>query len=196
MADSSQNDVFEKQKKDFAEVVDFGLRVSLKLNGELATEQSQLASKVHTKMCVTGSSIQHLFGAPLKDHSAIIALCRMLMEASTLYFYLMESVEADEWTARCLCLKLHDTTNRIKFLRAHKSADQYSDLQAGRNQLISELKAATYFQSLEQQQQDRILTGDQFYLRGINHAARAAGWALTSFYPSIVIFLLMLIHRQ
>jgi hypothetical protein len=52
--DRSLDEAFENQKKDFAEVVDFGLRVSLRLNGEPATEQSKLASIVHTKMCVTG----------------------------------------------------------------------------------------------------------------------------------------------
>jgi hypothetical protein len=36
----------------FGAIVDFGMRISLALNGQPASEQSALASILHTKMCI------------------------------------------------------------------------------------------------------------------------------------------------
>jgi hypothetical protein len=69
-------------KESFGKVVDFGMRVSLELNGKPATDQSALASVLHTKMCINGTTILHTLKAALTDHSAVIALCRMLMDAA------------------------------------------------------------------------------------------------------------------
>jgi len=181
VTENSLDEMFEDEKKSFGGVVDFALRISLKLNGEPANEQSELYSIVQTKMSVTGASIEHLFSAPLKDHSAVIALCRMIMEAMTLFFYLKETVSEDEWAARYLCLKLHDTTNRIKLMRGHQSADQYADLELGKNELTTELRKNVFFCSLEKEQQSRVETGEHFFLGGMNRAARAAGWDFKKF---------------
>jgi hypothetical protein len=101
-----ENELFESAVKSFCRAVDFGIRVSDRLRGERTTEARELASIVHMKMCANGASIEHLFSAPLADHSAIIALCRMLMEAMTLFFYLIEPIETDEWECRKLCIRL------------------------------------------------------------------------------------------
>jgi hypothetical protein len=174
-------DAFENQTNDFEEVVDFSFRVSLKLNGLPATEQSALASIVHTKMCITSASVVHMFTAPLFDHSAIVALCRMLMEAMTFYFYLAEDVEPDEWKTRHLCLKIHDTVNRIKLMRGFQSVDQYADLLMGRDELVGELEKEAFFISLQKDRQTRLLSGDHFYLKGMNAAAKKAGWNFRKF---------------
>src|SRR5258708_6249509 len=132
------DDRLKGARESFHRVVDFSLRVSLYLHGEAATGQSELASMVHTKMCVNGASIEHMLDARLKDHSAVIALCRMMMEASVLYLYLMEPVEIEEWRCRHLCLKLHDTTNRIKLMRGFQDAGKHADLRQGREELQKE----------------------------------------------------------
>jgi hypothetical protein len=80
----------------FGAIVDFGMRISLALNGQPASEQSALASILHTKMCINCTTLQHIFKASLTDHSSVIALCRMLMEGAIFYQYLMQPVEADE----------------------------------------------------------------------------------------------------
>lgn len=102
------NAALENERKDFHRATDFSLRVSSELHGEPTTDAGQLGSFVHAKMCANAVSTEHLFTSPLADHSAIIALCRMIMEAMTLYFYLTKQVSADEWGCRRLVLRLHD----------------------------------------------------------------------------------------
>jgi hypothetical protein len=105
----------------------------------------------------------------------------MVMEAATLFFYLKEPVSEDEWAARYLCLKLHDTTNRIKLMRGHQSADQYADLEVGKEELMGELRKNAHFCSMTKEQQSRIETGDHFFLCGMNKAATSAGWDFKKF---------------
>jgi hypothetical protein len=127
--------------ESFHKVVDFSMRVSLELSGTPATTQTELSSFVHTKKCINGTSIEHMLNAALKDHSAVIALCRMIMEASVLFMYLQETVTEEEWACRHLCLKLHDTVNRIKLFRGFQTAGKHADLRKGREELTTELQA-------------------------------------------------------
>jgi hypothetical protein len=127
--------------ESFHKVVDFSMRVSLELSGTPATTQTELSSFVHTKMCINGTTIEHMLNAALKDHSAVIALCRMIMEASVLFMYLQETVTEEEWACRHLCLKLHDTVNRIKLFRGFQTAGKHADLRKGREELTTELQA-------------------------------------------------------
>jgi hypothetical protein len=166
----------DKERKDFHRATDFSLRVSGALHGEPTTDAGQLGSFVHAKMCANAVSTEHLFSSPLADHSAIIALCRMIMEAMTLYFYLTKSVAADEWECRRLVLKLHDTVNRIKLMRGFQSENEYADLISGRAKLEGELRENSFFKSLQAEQQDRLLTGEHFYVGGVQRAAKDAGW--------------------
>jgi Family of unknown function (DUF5677) len=170
-------DFLKPARESFHRAIDFGLRVSVALNGKPATEQSELASIVQTKMCVTGASIEHMFTAALADHSAIIALCRMVMDACTLYFYLMEKVQADEWECRYTCLKLHDTSNRIRLMRGFQSENEYADLIQGRDELKKNLEANAYFKTLTLERATALLTGEHFYVRGLSTAAeKCVGW--------------------
>jgi hypothetical protein len=166
----------EMERKDFHRAIDFSLRVYAALHGEPTTDAGQLGSFVHAKMCANAVSAEHLFTSPLADHSAIIALCRMIMEAMTLYFYLTKQVPAEEWECRKLVLKLHDTVNRIKLMRGFQSKNEYSDLINGRATLEAELRQNSFFQTLQSEQQERLLTGQHFYVGGVQRAAIDAGW--------------------
>lgn len=177
-------------QESFGKIVDFGMRVSLELNGKPATDQSALASVVHTKMCINGTTIQHVLKAALTDHSAVIALCRMLMEASIFFQYLMQEVEKDQWACRSLCLKLHDTTNRIKLMRGFQKPGEHADLRVGRDGLLRELKENSFFESLPKERAAMLLSGEHFYIRGAGSAVRDSGWnyekymALYSYFSS------------
>jgi Family of unknown function (DUF5677) len=160
----------------FGAIVDFGMRISLALNGQPASEQSALASILHTKMCINGTTLQHIFKASLTDHSSVIALCRMLMEGAIFYQYLMQPVEADEWACRVLCLRLHDTTNRIKLMRGFQEPSDHADLREGREELSRKLEENSHFNSLSQERKKALLTGEHFYIRGVSSAIAATGW--------------------
>src|ERR1039457_5080663 len=138
--DPTPEELLKRTLKTFHTVIDFALRVSLKLNGQPTTVLSEMASIVHTKMCINATSAEHLCGAKLFDHSAIMTVCRMCLEAMTLYYYLNKEVDAAEWDCRELVLRLHDTSARIKLMRATKAERQYQDLLDGRDSIKQEIE--------------------------------------------------------
>ena len=174
--DQATIEVHLKQaSQSFHEVVDFSMRVSLALGGAPVI-RSALPSIVHTKMTINGASAEQLLKAPLKDHSAIIGVCRMIMEASILFQYLMEEVSSEEWHCRLLCLNLHDTVNRIKLMRGFQTKEERKALPHNREQLETELKEDAFFKTLPNERAEALLTGEHFYLRGVNKAVRQSGW--------------------
>jgi hypothetical protein len=168
--------LFKSSRETFTKVTDFALRVSEKLHGEPASRAGNLASIIHAKMTVNAVSVERLAEKPgLFDHSGIMALCRMIFEAMTLYYYLQETVSAEEWECRYLVLRLHDTVSRIKLMRTHEGHN-YDDLKAGRDSLKQELRANAHFKTLLMEQQERLLGGEQYFVGGMRRAAETAGW--------------------
>jgi hypothetical protein len=112
------------------------------------------------------------------------------MEGSVFYQYLMQQVEKDEWACRSLCLKLHDTTNRIKLMRGFQKAEKHADGRVGRNELLQKLKENSYFKSLPKERAARLLSGEHFFIRGVGSAVKRSGWnsnkymALYSYFSS------------
>jgi hypothetical protein len=100
----------------------------------------------------------------------------MIMEGTIFYQYLMENVEKDEWDCRSICLKLHDTTSRIKLMRGFQEAKEHADLRTGRDQLMQDLKENTFFKSLPPDRATRLLSGEHFYIRGVGSAVEKSGW--------------------
>jgi len=177
-ADATPEELLKRTLKTFHTVIDFALRVSLKLNGQPTTVPGEMASIVHTKMCINATSAEHLCGAKLFDHSAIMTVCRMCMEAMTLYYYLNEEVDATEWDCRELVLRLHDTCARIKLTRATREEGQYQDLLDGRDSLKQDLENNAFFKSkAAKMRAAKLLSGDVIFIGGMRAAAvRAAGW--------------------
>jgi hypothetical protein len=170
-------ELLSRVRSDFHAATDFSLRVSKALDGKPTTKAGEYASIVHQRMCVNAVSIDHQFSSVFFDHTAIVVICRMIMEAMILYFYLMEPIDSEQWECRNLLLRLHDTINRIKLMRAFQSEDEYADLIEGRKSLENALRANSWFNSLQGDQQKRLLTGEHFYVRGVRVAVReSAGW--------------------
>jgi hypothetical protein len=167
--------------KTFNRILVFALRVSAELRGERTTDAGEMASIIHTKMCINAVSAERLCEAKFFDHSAIMALCRMIMEAMTLYCYLQETVESAEWECRDLVLRLHDVTARIKLMRAFAKPEQYKDLLDGRIALRTALEGNAFFKTLSEERRTRLLSGDQIYVGGMNAAAVRAGWRQKTF---------------
>lgn len=167
---------------DLSTVLDFAMRVSMTVAGGRTNTSSSWASIIFTKMCINAASLETLTKSTLFDHSAITTISRTLMESMTMYFYLRENVNPYEWYCRELVLKLHDTTSRIKLMRAHQAKQQYDDLIQGQASLKSELEQNSFFKSLTKEAQSRLLTGEQIFVGGMNAAAvRAVGWKQETF---------------
>jgi hypothetical protein len=80
--------------------------ISSKINGVEMTESHSMASAILGKICITAISTQALFRGheegrlPFLDHSSIAVLSRAIIEASIMYWYLMEAVTDEEWKFR------------------------------------------------------------------------------------------------
>ena len=102
----------------------FANHVSMSQAGLPTTTGGSLASIVFAKCCAHARSILSIsMQSSMFDHHAIMALSRMIMEASTMVAYLLDPVELDEWELRYILLKLHDTVTRIKLLRGFDLPD-------------------------------------------------------------------------
>jgi hypothetical protein len=114
------------------------------------------------------------------DHHTIMALARMIMEASTMIAYLLDPVAPDEWMFRHTLLKLHDTVARIKLLRGFDlPAD---DLRAGRDELKAELEANPIFLHLTEERKKRLAGGEEIFAIGMRSVAtKIMGWDETRF---------------
>lgn len=170
-------DALYRTLKIFHRVTLFAFKVSAASNGMPTTDAGEMASMIHTKMCVNAASVEKLAKEDLFDHSAIMTVCRMIIDGMTMYFYLSESISDSEWECRNFIIRLHDTTCRIKLLRAEQDKTEYQDLIEGKDSLIEQLRKNEVFNNLSSEQQTRILSGEQIFLGGMRAAAvRAAGW--------------------
>jgi hypothetical protein len=132
-------------------------------------------------MCINAASAETLARSAIFDHTAIVIICRTIMESMTVFFYLQEKVDSSQWHCRELILRLHDTTSRIKLTRGWQTKDQYEDLIRGQATVRADLQANFFFQSLLPEQQKKLLTGEQFFVGGMNAAAVRAGWKQEQF---------------
>lgn len=155
--------------------------VSLLLRGESTTRSGELASMVYASMCAHARSVGAIATSSMFDHSAILALSRMLVDGLTMYAYLRESVEDAVWTLRYNVMELHDVTARIKFVRAWQGRVAYEDLRKMCESLKEQIKASVVFQGLGEERKKKLLTGEEIFVGGMRKAARVAGWSEEKF---------------
>jgi hypothetical protein len=168
----------------------FSNDVSMLLSGAATDRAHQLASMVHAKACAHGRSIGFVCRSNMFDHSAVLGLARAIIECLTMYAYLTEELDEDEWAFRYAVLRLHDTSARIKLLRAWPQTNEIDDLKAGRKDLIAEIEAHGLFGTFDDAQQKRLVSGETIFVSGMRKAAALAGWnpdvftALYSYFSS------------
>jgi hypothetical protein len=181
MASEQPKDLFLGSMRTLAVVAGFSNRVSLLLRGESTTRNGELASMVHARLCAHARSVGGIATSSMFDHSAIMALARMIIDGMTMFCYLMEAVTDEAWSLRYNVLRLHDTTARIKLLRAWHDKSQYADLVDGREELVRSISSSVTFCAMKDEQQKRLLTGEEIFVGGMRRAARTAGWSEDKF---------------
>jgi hypothetical protein len=154
----------------------FANHVSIAQTGLTTTTAGSLASRVYAKCCAHARSIGAISTqSSMFDHHTIMALARMIMEASTMIAYLLDPVGPEEWAFRHAVLKLHDTATRIKLLGGFNLPTD--DLRAGRAELKAELAAMSIFQALPEERQKRLASGEEMFAIGMRAvASRIMGW--------------------
>ena len=169
-------DDFQEKFDRLAVLGGFAQHVSISQTGQPTSTSGMLASAVFAKCCAHARSIGAIaIESPMFDHHAIMALARMIVEASTMIAYLLDPVSSDEWALRHSVLRLHDTVGRIKLLRSY---DQPSDdLRKGRDELKVDIISNPNFQKIPEQRRDRLLTGEEMFTIGMRSVAiKIMGW--------------------
>ncbi|MBL0914987.1 MAG: hypothetical protein IBJ13_05570 [Sphingopyxis sp.] len=154
----------------------FANHVSVNQTGLPTTKAGSLSSMVFAKCCAHARSIAAVSKqSSMFDHHAIMALARMIMEASTMIAYLHDPVDPVEWEFRYILLRLHDTVARIKLMRGFElPAD---DLKIGREKLRAELEAHPMFLKLAEDRQKRLASGEDMFAIGMRSVAtKIMGW--------------------
>lgn len=178
---SEAKKMFEKAFHELAHVGGFSNTVSMTLTGLPTSMQGQLASMTHAKMCVHARSIGAVCQSSMFDHSAIIALSRMLVEGLTFYHYLNEDVSEAEWELRYTTILIHDTVARITLVRAFQEKSEYDDLTQGLAALKAKIQSLSLFNECPLERQKRILSGQEIFVSGMRRAAHKAGWSKDHF---------------
>jgi len=154
----------------------FSNDVSMVLTGSATDRAHELASMVHAKACAHGRSIGFVCRSNMFDHSAVLGLARMIVECLSMYVYLIEPVTEEDWSFRYAVLRLHDTVARIKLLRAWPASADTTELKAGRDDLILEIRSHPGFARLDEEHQKRLVSGETIFIGGMRKAAALAGW--------------------
>jgi hypothetical protein len=172
---------FREQMDILATLGGFANHVSMAQTGLPAAPNAHLASMVFAKCCAHARSIGAIsLQSSMFDHHAIMALARMILEASTMVAYLLDPVSSEEWELRHTVLRLHDTVARIKLLRGFEAPAD--DLRTGRAQLKAELEENPVFQNLAEDRRKRLMSGEEMFVTGMRSVAtKIMGWNESKF---------------
>ena len=167
---------FREQMDRLGTLGGFANHVSVALTGLPTSTSGKLASMVFAKCCTHARSIGAIaLQSSMFDHHSIMAIARMIMEASTMIAYLLDPVSEDEWTFRHNLLKLHDTVARLKLMRGFgMPAD---DLRSGRDELKAQIEEDPIFLKLPEERRKRVASGEEMFAVGMRSVAtKIMGW--------------------
>lgn len=150
--------------------------VSAAQTGLPTDKRGELASMVFGKMCATVRSMGAIAKSSMHDHSGLLSLARIILEASTMTAYLMQTVSQEEWDARYLVLKLHDTAARIRIMKGFDG--HADDLRAGMRELKEELGANVFYKALPSEKRERLMRCNDPFVSSFRRVSKEAmGWS-------------------
>jgi hypothetical protein len=100
------------------------------------------------------------------DYSSIAVLCRTIVDASVMYWYLTEEISDDEWAFRSAVLNVHDSASRV---RLFKGIDP-EEAEIQRTNLDTQKKALsglTLFNARPDEEKSKLLSGQTMYVNGM-----------------------------
>ena len=159
-------------EENFENVMMFVSLISSKVVGLPMSLPRSLATAIIGKLCVTAMSIQALFRGheegrlPFLDHSSIAVLSRTIIDASIMYFYLIEDISAEEWEFRYKVMQIHDIASRLRLFKGlipEEAANQRATI----GTLRKELKGMALFKRRNEEQQIKLRGGQMLYVNGM-----------------------------
>jgi hypothetical protein len=148
------------------------MQASLLIAGTPATVQHSYASMMLYRICIIASTITDVYGQHERspeatlDYGSIAVLCRTLLDASIMFWYLTESVSDDEWAFRLAVLRVHDSASRV---RLFKGLDPDEADKQRKNLIVQKerLSGLALFRARSQEDQNKLLTGQTLYVNGM-----------------------------
>ena len=174
--------------------------ISSKSTGHPMTLSHSLASGMIGKICITAMGTQALYRGhedkrlPFLDHSSIAVLCRAIIEASIMYWYLMEDVSEDEWEFRLQVMKIQDAASRVRLFK-RMIADAADNQRAALRALRDELASMLLFQKRPEQQQKKMYGGEIIYVNGMRSVVESMNFD-QEYFDSVYNYLSAYVHSS
>lgn len=165
---------YEYARKAFEDHVQLATTVSGSIHNQPVDARAFWASVLYAKLCVTSVSMLQLlpgnriFPSTFNnwDAASISTLSRNLIENYHVFFYLtIEKIPDVEWECRLQLFNLHDCLTRKKIFTDFKIEVDLPKFEQQANELRDILKQNSFFLSMTDGEQKRLLKGEQaFYL--------------------------------
>lgn len=158
-------DVFER-------IVGFAMLISMTIEGKPTTVQHSYASMMLYRICTIGSTITDVYQQHEKsphatlDYGSIAVLCRTILDASIMYWYLTEIVDDGEWAFRLAVLKVHDSASRVRLFKG-LNPDEAEKQRKNLAVLKADLTKIPIFKARCEEEQRKLLSGQTLYVNGM-----------------------------
>ncbi len=134
-----------------------------------------MASFVFTRMCIAAGTLLYVLRRDIGnskeqtlDHYSIGILSRNIIESALMFHYLSEDgVSREEWELRIAIFNLHDSTLKVRLWKGLESDEQYKGWKTTMEEIRESLKVHPAFKAADPDQQKRLLSGQQLYLKGM-----------------------------
>jgi hypothetical protein len=156
----------------FEYVIKFAMEVSLLIGGKPTSLPHSYASFMLYRICTVAGSVTEIYRRherePLTtlDYSSIAVLCRTIVDASVMYWYLTETVNDDEWAFRLAVLNVHDAASRVRLFKGLNS-EEADNQRANLDALKIKLSTLALFTSRSEEEKAKLLSGQTMYVNGM-----------------------------
>ncbi|MGY8709544.1 DUF5677 domain-containing protein [Bradyrhizobium sp. 18BD] len=154
--------------------------ISSKIKGNPMSLNRSYSTAILGRMCITAMSTQAIFRQheagtlPFMDSTSIAILCRALIEAGIMYWYLTEEGSDEEWAFRLQVMRVHDAAARVRFLKV-LIPEEADEARLALSHLRDELKEMPLFKKRQEAERTRLRSGEVVYVNGMRSVVKQIG---------------------
>ncbi len=189
--DQSAAAYFGEQLAAFKKETELSSRISRSIGGQMTSERIGWSQWIHLRLCIAADSLIRVanFHERIQngevctlDQSTIASIVRGMIEATAMIAYMTEpSMTDSDWKFKRLVICLHDATTRYKMFKGWKNLTESDGHRNNMDQLKAEIQSTVEFNGLPKDIQDKVLSGQVIYLRGLRSAIRLMDWDVDDF---------------
>ena len=168
---------------DIAKSVRMAIAVSKAAAGRNPEGHIVMASYVFMRMCVAADTLLYVLRRDIGsskeltlDHYSTGVLARNIIESALMFYYLSEEgVSKEEWELRIAIFNLHDSTLKVRLWKGLESDEQYKNWKATMEEIRQSLREHPTFKTIDADRQQRLLSGQELYLKGFRSNLKLVG---------------------